>query len=200
MEMDIVARGTYSYTVLATARSIRVMVLHSSKTFDQPLACDLMQVEIEACAEPQHEYDAVSYCWGEPNFSHSLMCNGEQLKITPNVDSLLRYLRKPHRPCRLWVDGICINQQDADEKSLQVALMGDIFFSAVRVHVWLGEAYESDDEAIVSLKRFAYLGNKGINHWNKADWSRLPQGKAVIAIHCLITRPWFSRRWVRAGH
>ncbi|KAH7396120.1 heterokaryon incompatibility protein-domain-containing protein, partial [Pyrenochaeta sp. MPI-SDFR-AT-0127] len=40
----------------------------------------------------------------------------------------------------LWVDAICINQTDNDERSKQVAIMGEIYNRAIKVFAWLGEA------------------------------------------------------------
>jgi hypothetical protein len=40
---------------------------------------------------------------------------------------------------RLWIDAICINQADLDERKQQVQLMRDVYSGASRVVVWLRE-------------------------------------------------------------
>lgn len=55
------------------------------------------------------------------------------LRITPNVDSLLRAFRKAQEPVYLWIDAIFLNQGDDAEKAHQVPLMGEIYTMAKRV-------------------------------------------------------------------
>jgi len=87
-------------------------------------------------------YEAVSYVWGEPEFTHYIRCRSQDshLKITLRMDSLLRHLRKETTVRRLWIDAICLNQADNEEKSVQVQLMGEIYSQARKVHIWLGDA------------------------------------------------------------
>lgn len=106
-----------------------------------------------------------------------------------------------------WIDAICINQREEDEKNKQVIRMGDIFHSASRVVVWLGpEAMNSRD----AMQTLSYLGKQFIlvkPNWicptperNENSWwhtKHLPyNAKHWAAISYLITRPWFSRMWV----
>jgi Heterokaryon incompatibility protein (HET) len=78
-----------------------------------------------------HSYEALSYVWGFLSSSESLRCDGKSISITPNLRDALRKLRLVDRHRALWVDQICINQSDKDEKSSQVAL-------AEQVIAWLG--------------------------------------------------------------
>jgi hypothetical protein len=115
-------------------------------------------------------YEAVSYVWGAPEFSHSLICEGKSLKITHSADTMLRYLRKGKDIRRLWVDAVCINQCDVIEKGPQIALMDRIYGRAVEVHAWLGEAHKEDEiprlfACMVNLVSVENHANKKTEEW-----------------------------------
>lgn len=67
------------------------------------------------------------------------------MMITENLHSALTQLRLVDQPRLIWIDQLCINQSDLEERSSQVLLMCDIYHGAQEVVVWLGE--ESDDSA-----------------------------------------------------
>ena len=86
------------------------------------------------------DFEALSYTWGRSKRNRTLIVDGHHcLHITDNLFNALRRLRSTSKTRRLWVDAVCINQDDHEEKNLQVALMGQIYHSATCVNVWLGE-------------------------------------------------------------
>ena len=76
-------------------------------------------------------------------------------EITENLALASRSPRFRDRFRYLWVDAVCINQNDSTEKSRQVAMMSIIYKSARRVICWLGQADESIGDAMEALKRLA---------------------------------------------
>jgi hypothetical protein len=98
----------------------------------------------------QQTYEALSYAWGEGTkngFIRLMMGNPDtnrnrallyQVTVTETLEKCLKRLRYPDRKRYLWVDSICINQLDHDEKSSQVGVMGSIYRQAEQVCVWLG--------------------------------------------------------------
>jgi hypothetical protein len=92
-------------------------------------------------------YIALSYCWGDRNNSHLLEISpgpGRPLyavNITDNLDSALWALwnRKRHASThlRIWIDAICINQNDLYERSQQVQVMRQIYSKATCVMAWV---------------------------------------------------------------
>lgn len=113
---------------------IRLLHLHPG-TGNTPITGDLQTVEL-ASAPP---FEALSYCWGPPEPKYSICIEGATLSVTENLKLALFRLRHADRVRALWIDGICINQQDDVEKSYQVGLMRDIYLQAKETVVWLGE-------------------------------------------------------------
>ena len=92
-----------------------------------------------------NHYLAVSYVWGnDPVFSQDLICREleetSSIKITPNVETMLRRFRKSLRPINLWIDAACLNQMgDRSEVQEQVQMMVEIYNEAREVLVWMGD-------------------------------------------------------------
>ena len=91
-------------------------------------------------------FEALSYAWGDSRDRVKIFCQNKPLLVTRNLAAALRELRGQsvfQRRLPLWIDAICINQDDVREKNHQVAMMKDIYSAAKRVIVWLGEADSS---------------------------------------------------------
>jgi hypothetical protein len=86
----------------------------------------------------------------------------------------------------IWIDAICINQEDNDEKGQQVQSMAKIYAKASRVIVWLGEAAGDSDHALEVIRKAAeeQYTNSAIDKPNQQS------------IFTLLERPWFQRIWV----
>jgi hypothetical protein len=72
--------------------------------------------------------------------------DGEELAVTRNLFDLLHHIRHRHEVVTLWVDAVCINQEDIKERSHQVALMDAVYSSCVSVYIWLGHTPEDVQE------------------------------------------------------
>lgn len=90
-------------------------------------------------------YNALSYVWGEPSITKPILVHGKELKVTTNLEAALRRIRTPDQSQTLWVDAVCINQNDLDERNSQVLHMASIYRSAKLVAVWLGPGDEDSD-------------------------------------------------------
>ena len=116
-----------------------------------PLHCSISTYPLDSAAQ----FNALSYTWGPPgDGSHVvkiMSTDGEllgNLSVTPSLDGALRHLRAlaGGDTTTLWIDQICINQSDANEKTEQVKVMARIYRSARQVRVWLGPAADGSDE------------------------------------------------------
>ncbi|KAL8795921.1 MAG: hypothetical protein Q9195_001665 [Heterodermia aff. obscurata] len=143
----------HQYSTLLHDDSIRLLKLLSTgdDPNDRVLKCSLEDHRLSDIPS----YEALSYAWGQPIFAEILKTHVGILGITENLASALRGLRFKDQVRYLWVDAVCINQNDTTEKSRQVAMMGLIYKSARQVICWLGQTDDSVGDAVETLKRLA---------------------------------------------
>ena len=114
---------------------IRIVQLFPGRWLDN-IHCQLMNVALDE----NPNYQALSYVWGHPEDTVALTVNGLNFQATRNLVAALRRLRSSMKPQTLWVDALCINQSDMDEKTGQILIMDKIYKGASCVQVFLGES------------------------------------------------------------
>lgn len=128
----------YRYRPLETDRSIRILKLRPSNSG----GAEQLESAIEhVILDDKPEFEAASWVWGSPEKTTSIKCQPEEtcLQISQNLNLMLSALRLPDSERVLWVDALCINQEDRNEKAKQIPLMRDIYSSAEQVVAWVGE-------------------------------------------------------------
>jgi len=92
-----------------TEGEIRLLHIHSGS--QDAILCD---IEVTTLAFSASSYDCLSYIWGSQELSHEISLSGQTYSVTANLHGALRHLRNndgQHR--KVWIDAICINQQDS---------------------------------------------------------------------------------------
>lgn len=134
--------GLSLYSPLATSGSIRLLILLPRKEPDDNIECTLSQVLLD----DNPVYDALSYVWGDEMATDSILVNKKPFQTTKNLRNALSLIRRAAQPIILWVDAICINQRDLDERRDQVLQMRRIYASAKQVRIMLGDDdHEAED-------------------------------------------------------
>jgi hypothetical protein len=126
---------------------IRLLHLYPGAKEDV-LRCPLYSVELE---KHVNEYQALSYEWGHREDVGGTMkiANPPHHKqLQRNLEVALRQIRLPDKDLILWVDALCIDQDDLREKGQQVTMMGAIFEHARNVIAWIGPARDGSDTAM----------------------------------------------------
>src|ERR1700730_7095187 len=85
------------------------------------------------------EYEAISYHWGDNSRTQQILLDGSWFKVTQNAYDALYNRSFYARTQWVWIDSVCINQDDSIERAKQVRLMKDIYEQASRVVVFLGD-------------------------------------------------------------
>jgi hypothetical protein len=180
----------------AKGDQIRLLKLYPpSRRYENNLEANLI------IRKGNEKYEALSYTWSSEGEKGSEGVKGsirvqsgggefEEIEIQQNLESALRQLRRPLTSRLLWIDAICIDQHNLEEKNHQVPKMATIYNDARSVCVWLGKGTESTEKALSFVKQILDLDNFDrlvADSKSVKDWAALWE---------LMNSPWFSRRWV----
>ena len=156
---DISMTGMYVYQPLDDASGqIRLVKLHLSTGVPdcEFPRCSLSTVELDSAPE----YVALSYACGDPNDLLPIEIDGQQAEMYRNLDAALRRVRTMKLDASwLWIDCLCIHQNDLKEKSAQVKLMAQIYRRSTSVLVWLGEASDDSSAAFDVIEGLGKIDN-----------------------------------------
>ncbi|KAK7714059.1 hypothetical protein SLS64_004156 [Diaporthe eres] len=161
----------------------------------EPNPSDLSAVLETVSLDDGPRYTALSYTWGtEMSSGAGIVLNRQgqtwRLPITRNLQVVLEHLcADGEEPVTLWIDALCINQADVEEKSHQITLMKDVYSGAEATCLWLGPAAEESDLAMAAIGGL-YAARTYV----------LPDGALseahIEAINALQRREWWTRIWV----
>lgn len=148
----------YPYRRLSKASCIRVIEAALGDTNGE-ISCRLHEVDTDSSPHQATPYHCLSYTWGNPfggqletdpdpavwARTHRIQVSGPgdesgYLSVTKNLFDFLQQLarRRPGDVAHIWIDAICINQDDLDERSTQVSIMSQIYLNCQAVIVWFG--------------------------------------------------------------
>lgn len=157
IEASVCSLPEYAYSPIQNPNSVRLLaILPAASDATSPLRASLRELSLDSGAP----FFALSYTWasedGDSSLSKVVECDGASIKITANCNAALCALRMTKMPFLVWVDAICINQADDEEKGQQIRLMHQIYSKAHWVMLWIGEQSSAVDEE--TLRPFSALG------------------------------------------
>lgn len=186
---------------------IRLLTLAPGSKTDE-VSCTM---SVHHLADPP-AFEAVSYSWGDPKADKTqIKCEGKLVTVPVNLkDFLIRTqaLSKVNRT--LWVDSVCINQKDGEEKNSQVTAMRHIYKKAKFTLIWLGKEYDDStlglsyaEECCEAYRKLA-AGDKKDEKIVKKPWYHLKAYDEYQAVYDpkwtaffnLFDRPYWGRAWI----
>lgn len=189
----------YHYTPLKSPFNFRTLEVEPGQR-ESDIHCSLH----EGSPGDGTVYYALSYVWGAPVFPHKIYCHDGTLFITESLFTALRNYRRADQPVTMWVDAICINQEDMAERSQQVLLMQEIYSESKQLWIWLGEDSDYCSEAFQymsdvleifgfppgpDVENVALVGDMIVVAMNKIT------GESMIGLEQLFSNTWFRRAW-----
>jgi hypothetical protein len=174
-------------------KEIRFLLLMPASTDDQDPEGWLFAGTMDEVS-----FSAVSYVWGDPTDFRYMMLNGRRVKIGRNAHAVLRNLRRSAGPVWIWIDALCINQADFEERGQQVGLMREIYSTAEPVVLWLGEGSKRMKDAFSAV---AWLADQIKQYDQRADDDptvmRIHMPRSVVeSILYLFQRNFWTRLWI----
>lgn len=162
--------------------------------------------------KPPPMFEATSYTWGDPTPTRTILCDGTEFEVRQNAHDFLQQLRLPDRSRMLWMDCICINHQNPDERATQVEMMHAIYRDAMAVIAWIGL---QDNSSSLALDYISQLDSRTLLRQHLFDFFLGPSALKskpyifdsissdehdqllVASILALLSRSWFRRVWIQ---
>ena len=138
------------YRPLESAKEFRLLLLHAGKARD-PVRAELQLARLDEVVAPH--YETISYCWGDATRTATIYLDKKKSSVPASSVAALSCVRLPDRDRIVWIDAVCINQADLDERAQQVAMMADIYSSSNGNLVYLGEEDKYTEQAVESIHR-----------------------------------------------
>ena len=173
--------------------SIRLLELLEG-SFGDDIQCKL----IDGWIEESIPYDALSYTWGSTKKVATITVDGNIMGVTLNVYEALQEIRSKNKSRYLWIDAICIDQDNLQERGRQVQQMSLIYQKAERVVIWLGQGTKETDLVMDSMKQLHDILIKkegGCRQLARFLMSACPPG-CYEGMELILSRPWFRRIWI----
>lgn len=121
--------------------------------YDESIHCTLEKTTL---LDPGSYY-ALSYCWGDESNNKRIIVNGLSFEVRHNLEAALRQLRS-RGYLRIWIDALCINQHDEEERGLQIRTMRQVYSQAIHVILWLGDDLDNTANAVKYLfENYRYM-------------------------------------------
>ncbi|KAK8867293.1 hypothetical protein PGQ11_005871 [Apiospora arundinis] len=205
---NVSKRMQYEYAQLPEG-FIRVLELRPGKPGD---AISIELHDVDVLRGPGLSFEALSYEWKGKVGTVPIQCHQDRLLITPNCKAAVERLRHEDKSRMLWVDSICIDQEDVEECSTQVKLMTNIYRAAKTVVMWLGEEEQNSQLAFdcISILARAYeesekseggLKKELLQEATNAIQSKelVVQGWAELSRRSCFQRVWIFQEIILAG-
>jgi hypothetical protein len=150
--------------------------------FNDAVECEVFTAGLSSYPE----YDAISYTWadesGDASRCCSILVSGKSFEVTRNCEMVLRRVRMQFSSRQIWIDAICIDQDNIDERGHQVRLMPRIYSGAKTVLIYVGESTPNSSLVLRSLSRHdsdVDLNSQFWLHWRE-----------------VFARRYFNRVWI----
>ncbi|KAF4431011.1 het-6-heterokaryon incompatibility [Fusarium acutatum] len=200
----------FTYQSLTSPTSFRLLQILSDGGQDI-LRCRMFDADLAAQGTPR--YIALSYTWQEeslPKIFRPVLINDKYLNVSLNLWNFLQNYRETAGERIIWIDQICINQDDTDECVQQIGQMCEIYQRASMDLFWIGEPGENEEavlDLLSSLNRLeTYLlesgsSRPGISALLNPIFMRtigLPEHDDLIwgSLMQFISRTAFQRAWI----
>lgn len=142
-------------------------------------------------------YTALSYMWGIDSPVNTIVVDGKHFSVRSNLAQFLQRAQNGMVTAPIFIDALCINQEDTDERNQQVKLMGQIYANATRVISWLGHSNGQVEAAIPFIKQFLPLSNELLQNFYKDRESNIREAQQEWStVHTFCALRYWTRIWM----
>ncbi|KAI4686510.1 uncharacterized protein J4E84_005791 [Alternaria hordeiaustralica] len=149
--------------------------------------------------EQAPRYIGLSYAWGNSWLHRSILLGDKIFHVPENLATAFEHLQEEGKTIVFWVDAVCVDQSNVDEKGMQVQRMCHVFSSAALVIAWLGPAADESDLALQEIESYAEsLARSDSLDALRKNYNERAASVCLERTKAIFDRPWFKRVWV--GH
>ena len=141
---------------------IRLVTIETAASATQAIRLRLTHVELNS----HLKYHTLSYTWGSPgpqfpacwgdDTREIIYVDGQEFPVRLNLHAALVQLRDDYDgTIGFWIDAICVDQSDIDERTSQVALMAQIYSGTQCNVTWLGPSDDGTEAAFRLIERLS---------------------------------------------
>lgn len=197
----------YQYRSLDRSRQeIRLLTLEPGSGTDI-IRCTLKHAFLDATPPPL--YENISYVCGDPSNKNTILLHGHETQAMETSEAALRRMRLPDKPRISWIDSICIDQNNTDERGHQVGIMRRIYGTTSQNLVWLGPYDNTIAESInamevmlqevaIEARDYADFGKFSFENdrFPRFSKDRVSNTVGCLALLRLLDNPWSTRLWI----
>jgi hypothetical protein len=146
----------------------------------------------------RRNFETLSYVWGTTERSRTIaLDDGTLLRVTPTLEAALPHIVRSSKTELIWIDQICINQDDVEERCRQVAIMGQIYSMCSCVLVWLGTSTKRRDHGLQPPAAYMHRANApGPPPTMHMQLSKAAQQQTADGLAEVLDSEWFGRAWI----
>lgn len=124
--------------------------------------CTMRTFSISPEAASRPEWKALSYCWGHGDATESIILNGQIFRVRRTLHEFLSLMADEKMRDWIFIDAICINQGDLEERAAQVQLMREVYAAAMEVIVWI---FPQEEFGKPRAKNRKYIPYAVVDEW-----------------------------------
>jgi hypothetical protein len=161
-----------------------------------PLQIELSLVTVDI-SHGDWSYVALSYEWGSPTPKKEIVLQGQPFKVGQNLWDALIHLRLEIEDQMIWIDAICINQEDSSERGHQVGFMHDIYRKAAIVRIWLGSEGEHSPNGFSVMRDISKM--RDLRDYQIGEFLKNMADDSNVGLQALIKlffRNYWRRIWI----
>ncbi|KAI4213183.1 MAG: hypothetical protein LQ351_004129 [Letrouitia transgressa] len=190
--MRLPNRAQIYHSLHETRHEIRLLHISPGQRATESIKCHLSTASLD----DGPVYEALSYVWGDPRRRKSINLCGQSFRVRKNLWSALKAIRLSDTSRTLWIDAICINQDDKEERSQQVKLMGEVYRGAEKVIAWLGDDTDDVEHAFSVIEAMSDFPDLHFNprvppHHDPA----VLESESIESLVRFLDRDWWKRVW-----
>ena len=184
----------YTYDTLEGQPEGTIRVLTVNPGDANLISCSLSNVQLNN----NPSYKALSYVWGDKDCTKTIMIDGKSFPVRPNLWAFLDRFQRYHGTTGcIWIDAICVNQDDIPERNNQVLLMSKIYTQAAAVYSWLDLGIEPQMHAWPDIVQLVELGlTKFRARLMVKEDVRTAVSAAYQTLVRLISNAYWKRAWI----